>query len=354
MALRSPSPKRSMSLEDIAAKAGVSRSTVSRVINNDGYVSERTRQRVMAIVDQVGFAPNPAARALVTRRTRIIGLVIPQAPIVLFDDAYYFPSLLQGISRVTSERDYALALWLGGAEEDEDRFYRQVICTRLVDGVILASAACDDCLIEHFLGTGTPFVLVERPGQYADRINFVTIDNIQASRQVIQHLIALGRRRIGLITGNLANTDAQDRLAGYRETLEEAGIGVDENLIAIGTFSYQSGYDGMRALIEQRVDAVFAANDITARGALQALHEAGLHVPGDVAIVGFDDLPTATQVMPPLTTVRQPIEDKGAQAATILLDLIEHGDSTPCHVMLPTALIVRESCGAAATFRPAP
>lgn len=335
-----------MSLEDIAARAGVSRSTVSRVINNEMYVSEKTRRRVMEVIEQVGFAPNPAARALVTQRTKVIGVIIPQVPIVTFEDAYYYPSLLQGVSRITNAHDYALLLWLGNSDVDEERFHRRIISNRLMDGAIIASAAHDDPLIQHFLDNNIPFVLVERPGRDADRISFVTIDNFQAAYSAVMHLIALGRRRIGTITGNLAITDGQDRLAGYRQALEDAGLGVDESLIAVGNFSFRGGYNGMRALIAQRVDAVFAGNDITARGALQALHEAGLCIPDDIAIVGFDDLPTATQVTPPLTTVRQPIEEKGAQATAILLHIIENGHSAPQHVYLPTELIIRESCGA--------
>ncbi len=347
MVPKSSSPKRSMSLEDIAARAGVSRSTVSRVINNETYVSEHTRRQVLAVIEQVGYAPNPAARALATQRNNTIGLVIPQVPLVLFEDPYYFPTLLQGISRIANAHDFALVLSLGDSDMDEARFARRIIANRLLDGAIIASAAPDTPLIPRLLEADMPFVLVERPGQESDRISFVTIDNVEAASHVVRHLIALGRRRIGLITGHLANTDAQDRLKGYRQTLDEAGIGADNNLIATGDFSYRSGYDGMRALIERRVDAVFASNDITARGALQALHDAGRRVPDDVAVIGFDDLPTATQVTPQLTTVRQPIEEKGAQAASILLDFIEHGCTTACRVVLPTELVVRASCGAA-------
>jgi DNA-binding LacI/PurR family transcriptional regulator len=340
---------RPTNLEDIAAKAGVSRSTVSRVINNEPYVSERTRQRVLAVIEQEGFTPNPAARALVTQRTQVIGVVIPHVPIVVFEDAYYFPALLQGVARITHQRDYAMLLWLGQAGENSDQFYNRIVRNRLMDGVVIASAASNDPLIDHFLEMGTFFVMVECPQHDCDRISYVSVDNVGAAYTAVSHLIALGRRRIAHITGNLAISDGRDRVEGYQRALSDAGLPLDESLIVEGNFSHRSGYLGMQTLLERKVDAVFASSDITARGVLQALNEARVRVPDDVALVGFDDLPTAVQITPRLTTIRQPIEEKGALATSILLDAIENGLDTPRQVLLPTELIVRESCGATAT-----
>ena len=339
---------RSLSLEDIAAKAGVSRSTVSRVVNNEPHVSEKTRRKVLAVIDQLGYTPNPAARALVTQRTNVIGVVIPVVPIAVFEDPYYFPTLLQGISKAASARDVAMLLWLTQSDEDEERLHKRIVGNRLMDGVILASATMDAPLIDHFLATNLPFVLVERPNHHHDRISFVSIDNVAAACEAVTHLIRLGRQRIGTITGNLAITDGIDRLEGYRRAMRDAGLPVDEDLIAVGQFTHRSGYEGMRQLLAQNVDAVFAASDITARGALEALREAQRCVPDDVALVSFDDLPTAVQVLPPLTTVHHPIEEKGALAASILLDQIERGpdENAARHALLPTALVIRESCGA--------
>jgi LacI family transcriptional regulator len=343
------STKRPLSLEDIAAKAGVSRSTVSRIVNNSPNVSEKTRQRVLAVIAQEGYSPNPAARALVTQRTQVIGVIIPLAPLTFFEDAFYFPTLLQGISSTTSQRDYAMMLWLTQSEEDRQKFYDRIIKNRLMDGVIIASAVRGEPLIDHFSQSGMPFVLVEDPGLSTDQISYVTIDNVSAAREAVAHLIALGRKRIGHITGNLHISDGLDRLEGYQQALQAGDLEVDENLIVEGNFSHQSGYEGMKKLLPCGVDAVFASNDITARGVLQALQEAGVRVPEDVALVGFDDLPTASHVAPRLTTVHQPIEEKGALAASMLLDLIENSDSEPHQVLLTTRLIVRESCGAASS-----
>lgn len=346
MAHRNISKKRSRNLEDIAAKAGVSRSTVSRVINNKPLVSEATRRKVLAIIEQEGFFPNPLARALVTQRTNVIGIVVPLIPEVLFEDAYYFPALLHGISETANEHGYSILLWFGQSEDDEIRFHNRIISNRLMDGVVIASASQNYPLIDHFLETETPFVLVERPFQHNDRINYVTINNFDLAYEVVTHLLSLGRKRIGTITGNLTIADGIDRYEGYKQALIDAGYTVDSNLMVEGNFTHQCGYDGMKSLLTQDVDAVFAANDITASGAVKALDEAGVSVPNDVAIVSIDNLPTAMQVKPPLTTVHNPIKEKGAHAVKVLFDLIETEESTPQHILLPTHLIVRESCGA--------
>ncbi|MCI0712141.1 MAG: LacI family transcriptional regulator [Chloroflexi bacterium] len=340
------SQKRSRNLEDIAARAGVSRSTVSRVINHDPKVSDKTREKVWAVIEQEGFSPNPVARALATNRTNVIGVVIPHSPHITFEDAYYFPTLLSGISKIANKRGYSILLWLRQSEDDERNFHRRIVSNRLMDGLIIASPPQTYSLIDHFLEANANFVMVERPSHHADIINYVTIDNIEVAYAAVSHLVNLGRCRIGTITGNLTITDGVDRFEGYKQALLDGGLTFDNELIYEGNFSYQCGYDGIKALLDKNIDSVFTANDISARGALHALHEAGVRVPEDVAVVSVDDLPTAVQVTPPLTTVHHPIEKKGEHAASILIDLIEGKVSKTQHVVLPTELIVRESCGA--------
>ena len=337
---------RMMNLEDIARKAGVSRSTVSRVINNEPYVSAKTREKVLAVIKEVGFSPNPGARMLVTRRTQVIGIVIPHTLAVVFEDPYYFPTLLQGIAEAAQKRDYATLLWVGHSNEDEERFYHRVLQNRLMDGLVIASATSEVSIVERLLKNRTPFVMVERPAVYADQISYVTVDNVRAAQTAVEHLINQGRRRIGTITGDLENTDGQDRLTGYQNALRKAGLPVDPALIVAGHFSRRSGYLGMKMLLKQGVDAVFAASDTTALGALQAMGEVGVRVPEDVAIVGFDDLPLALDASPQLTTIRQPIEQKGYQAAALLLDLLEGAVDGPQQILLPTQLVIRQSSGA--------
>jgi LacI family transcriptional regulator len=339
-----------LSLEDIAKKAGVSRSTVSRVINKEPYVSEKTRARVMEIIEQESFRPNPAARMLVTQRTHIIGMVVPQISNVFFGDNSYFPMLLQGASAAINQHDHSMLLWLQQDGETREQFSQRIAGNRLMDGLVLCSITERDPLVQAALDIDLPFVTVERPmgfsSKQADQFSYVTVDNVHAASMAVEHLIRLGRKRIAHITGHLTIADGQDRVQGYRQALTRAGMRVDENLIFPGFFTREYGYLGMKALLKHKPDAVFAAGDTTAQGALQAIQEAGLRVPDDIAIVGFDDLDIATQMTPRLTTIRQPVQQKGATAASLLIDKIEERANGPQRVILPTELVIRQSCGA--------
>lgn len=336
-----------MNLDDIAKKAGVSRATVSRVINNKAYVNDVTRRRVMEVIEREGFTPNPAARMLVTRQTRTIGIVIPYMPSGIFDEARYFSALLQGITQVTQERDYSVLLWLGQSNDSKNEFYKRISQSRMVDGVLLTSIPADDPLQRRLLDNKVPFVLAERSVSFPDETSYVTIDNISAMHDVLNHLVGLGRRRIGTITGSMNHPDGQERLEGFKQALAANGLAFCPELVVEGDFGLECGYKGMMKLLEQDVDAVFAGSDITAVGALQAINEAGKRVPEDIALIGFDDLPTAVSVVPQITTMRQPIAQKGAEATTLLLDMIEGKLKEPRHIILPTELVVRGSTVAA-------
>jgi DNA-binding LacI/PurR family transcriptional regulator len=339
------SSNRHLNLEDIAKKAGVSRSTVSRVINNEPHVNVKTRERVLDVIAHEGFRPNPAARMLVTQRTRVIGIVIPGTLNIVFEDPYYFPTLLQGVAEITQQQDYGMLLWLGQAGEDEERFYNRIVQNRLMDGLIVASATVDDPLITRLVEMGTQFVMVERPARHHESISYVSVDNVKTAQIAVEHLINQGRRRIATITGALNNVDGLDRLEGYKLALDEAGIALDSNLVAEGRFTRRSGYLAVKKLLKYAPDAIFAASDLMALGALDALKEANLRVPEDVAIVGFDDLPSGLHSSPPLTTMRHPIQQKGAMATSMLLDIIEGNITSPRQILLPTQLVIRKSCG---------
>ena len=332
-----------MKLEDIAKKVGVSRSTVSRVINNQPYVGERTRQRVLKVIEQEQFQPDPAARALVTGRTEIIGVAIPQTTNVFFGDNSYYPMLLQGIAETTIKRDYAMLLWLGHSHEARDNFSERVSKNRQPDGLIIASVTENDPLFSRLITLKRTFVMVETPPRFDEIVNYVTIDNVRASEQVVEHLAKIGCRRIATITGGLNIRDGVDRLAGYKSGLEKAGLPVDPAMIYPGQFSRDFGYAGMKHLLSLKPDAVVCGGDTIAIGAIAAIKEAGLKVPDDVAIVGFDDLDVAVHSDPPLSTIRHSVQRVGEVAAQLLIDLIEGKVQPPHHIVLPTELVVRQS-----------
>lgn len=338
--------KEPMDLESIARKAGVSRSTVSRVINDSPNVSERTRQRVLAIIEQEDFHPNAAARALVKRRTDILGVVIPTSANVFLSDNNYYPLILAGLNDAIRQLDYAMLMWLGEVTQDDHHLMRKLSNPHLTDGLIFVSLPSDHPLYSKLSRLRQPFVMIDRPFTNLESTNYVSIDNVRAAEIATEHLIRLGRRRIAHITGIMTIADAYDRLEGYKNALRAADLPVDYRLIVEGMFNYESGYRAMQLLLPHKPDGVFAANDTMAVGALQAALEAGLRVPDDLSIIGFDDLDVALQTTPPLTTIRQPIRAKGEIAASLLVDLINGKRSAPQQVILPTELIIRQSCGA--------
>lgn len=336
----------SPTLEEVAELAGVSRSTVSRVVNNQPSVRDQVRDRVWQVIRETGYQPHAAARSLVTRRTQIIGVVIPEAVSTLFTDPF-FSLLLYGITDTCNVQGYYLMLSLFDGPADQDEMYRRIVRSGHLDGLIVASTRMDDPLVPKLLRDRVPFVMVGR--HPAKQVSYIDIDNVAAARMAIEHLIRLGHRRIGTITGPLNMSSGADRLEGYRQALESYQIPVDDSLIVEGEFTGGSGQAGAQRLLLASPTALFVASDIMAFGALKAIRQAGLQVPDDVALVGFDDIPMATTVEPALTTVQQPIERLGSMAADLLLNLVENppDELAPAHkLILPAKLVVRDSCGA--------
>ena len=331
-------------LEHIAKLAGVSKSTVSRVINNQPNVSANARQRVLEAVHQSGYRPNKAARALVTQQTGVLSIVIPLALSATFTDPY-FPALIQAITLAANEHNYAIMLWVGNSAEEEDYYCDRILNHGFFDGVIVASAVDDDPLLQRLAETGFPYVLIGPEQENVE--HHVDVDNRAGACTAVTHLLDLRCDRIGTITGPLNTGAARERLRGYSDALENAGIPLDDSLVVNGNYDEAQGYAAMNRLIERGVDAVFCASDVMALGALRALLDAGLRVPDDVALVSFDDMPFAATTHPPLTTVRQPISELGRQAVELLINLIEGTPPPAKQVILTAHLIVRGTCGAA-------
>ncbi len=330
-------------LEQIAQMAGVSRSTVSRVVNNHAGVKPAVRERVSKVIQETGYHPDPAARSLAGQRSGIIGLVVPRAVQFLFTDPYY-PRLMQGIAQACNSYDYILSLFLFHTEEEEQKLSLRLLRNQLVDGVILSALPLDDPLVSQLLANQVPFVMIGRPDN-PNQVSFVDVDNVAGAYSVVRHLIQLGRKRIGTITGPLNTTVGLDRRQGYLNALNDRGVMIDEALMVEGDFTEVSGFTGMQRLLRQNLDAVFVASDTMAFGALRALRQAGVAVPNEVAMVGYDDLPSSATSEPPLTTVRQPIRRLGAQAVENLIDILANGRYPPRHVVTTTELIIRASCG---------
>ncbi|MBN2002073.1 MAG: LacI family DNA-binding transcriptional regulator [Anaerolineae bacterium] len=333
-----------LTLDEIARRAGVSRTTASRVLNQRPNVREDVRNRVLSVIAETGYQPHHVARSLAAQRSQIIGLVLPRRADTLFTDSY-FPRLIQGIAQACNQRDYTLTLFLLQSAEDERKLYPRIAAKGLLDGLIVQVGETGDQWIAHLAECSLPLVIAGRPVD-TQHFSYVDVDNVTGAYQATLHLIQRGYKRIGTITGALNTTAALDRLTGYRRALQERGHTPEEALIVEGDFTETGGYYAMQRLLPQHPDALFVASDTMALGALRALREAGLRVPDDVALVGFDDLPPAMQANPPLTTIRQPVLGFGAKAVEMLLDIVENGPEPPRRVVFGVELVVRKSCGA--------
>jgi LacI family transcriptional regulator len=335
-----------LTIEEIAVLADVSRSTVSRVINDQPSVRPAVRARVLQVIQEHHYAPRAAARSLASSRTNAVGLLIPGSAAFVFSDAF-FPQVIQGISETCNRHGYIMMLSTVMPEMERD-FYERVLRGRHVDGVIVMSSNIDDPVLPLLMHDPTPLVLVGRHPYLRD-LNSVDVENREGAVAGVRHLIGLGHHRIAAITGPQHSAAAMDRRDGYKEALAEAGITVRSDLIVESDFTQEGGRVAMHALfgLAEQPTAVFVASDTMATGALQAARELGVTVPDDLALVSFDDLPVASLIVPSLTTVHQPLYDLGAAAAELLLKRIDQPEAPPEQIWLPTSLIVRESSGVA-------
>lgn len=325
-------------LEAVARHAGVSRGTVSRVINDSPRVSETARAAVAAAIEELGYVPNRAARMLVTRRTDTVALIVSESQDRLFAEPF-FAGVLRGVTAALGDTEVQLLLAMAQSAAERARL-RRYLSGQHVDGVMVLSSHADDPLPGELTAAGVPLVFGGRP---ATGGFYVDADNRDGARQAVAHLVAAGRRRIATIAGPPDMSPGVDRLRGYRDALAAAGLDADDTLVATGDFSEDSGRAAMGTLLDRRpdLDAVFAASDPMALGAVRRLREHGARVPEDVAVVGFDDSETGRHTDPPLTSVHQPLGELGGRMAEMLLSRIA-GDS-PEPVILPTRLVVRAS-----------
>ncbi|MEV8507305.1 LacI family DNA-binding transcriptional regulator [Actinoplanes sp. NPDC051475] len=329
-------------LEAVARRAGVSRATVSRVVNGSTTVAVAIRDAVNQAVDELGYVPNQAARSLVTQRTESIALILPETASRVFSDDMFFPAIIRGVSMELEAADKQLVLMMAGSTASHDRVERYAMAGH-VDGVMFASMHGADPLPGTLARLGIPVVCSGRPMTPAELpVPYVDVDHIGGVAVAVRRLLALGRRRIATIAGPQDMVAGIDRLTGYRTALDEAGLAEH---VAVGDFTRDSGIQAMRRLLadDPQLDAVFVASDMMAHGALQALKDAGRRVPEDVSVIGFDDFEISRLSDPPLTTVRQPIVDMGRTMARQMLGLVDERTDVPSVVVLPTELVVRAS-----------
>jgi LacI family transcriptional regulator len=336
---RTPSPATIM---EVAARAGVSRSTVSRVLGGGESVSPEALAAVQQAIAELNYVPNRAARSLASRQTMAIGLIVPEDTTRFFGDPF-FAAIVSGIHTRLLRSDYVLNLFIASDDPGTDTGMKLASYIRSgnIDGAIIVSHHTSDRFVDR-IAASVPVVYGGRPIECGPGDFFVDADNIAGARAATEYLIGLGRRRIATVTGLITMPASIDRLQGFEKATGAAGLtpaGVED-----GRFTTEGGAEAMRRLLDGggEPDAVFVASDLMARGALSVLAAAGRRVPEDVAVVGFDDSPVATAVTPALTTVRQPSFEQGQAIAEVLLQRL--GGAEPRHAtILPTEMVIRAS-----------
>jgi LacI family transcriptional regulator len=327
-------------INDIATKVGLSKASVSRALNGKQDVDPETRKRIFKIASQMGYVPSATARALSNGRSSCLGLLVPSLtwPWIL--------EVLRGVAEEIERSGYSLMLYTTANGEDSERaFMSQVVPAGAVDGLALVIPPGMFEYIGELAKRGMPVVVIDDRGHHPE-FPTVATTNFEGGRSATQHLVDLGRRRIAMLNGQLEFGCNRDRLEGYRSVLQGAGQRFDSRRTMTGYFTEESGASGMTRVLEAdpKIDAVFAANDLMAFGAMRALRSAGRRIPDDVAVVGFDDIPASAITHPPLTTVHQPLYEMGRVAAGMVMAAIG-GEAIRARVELPTSLVVRASTG---------
>ena len=331
-------------INDVAEAAGVSRGTVSRVLNGGHWVSPDALAAVNQAIKKTGYRINPHARSLATSRTNTVAFLLSEAHERLFEDPN-FATLMRGAAKALDEHDISLVLLMSGSP-DEQRRARDFITGGHVDGVLLVSShARGHSIVGDIYRSGVPVIACGAPLGFEGKIGYVGADDYHGARQIVSHLTSLGRRNIATITGPADTSGGSGRLRGYQE---ELGAAFNPDLVAVGDYTRESGRRAMEELLVRKpeVDAVFAANDLMAGGAMEAIQAAGLRVPEDIAVAGFDDSPAAATTTPAITTMRQPFDRISREMVRLLLSVI--AGEAPAATTLPTELVVRESTAGAA------
>jgi DNA-binding LacI/PurR family transcriptional regulator len=334
-----------VSIKDIARAAGVSHSTVSRALSDSPLVSAQTKERIQNLARDMGYSPDAQARSLVMGRTKTVGVVVT----TIADP--FIAEIVQGIEATALDHSYSVILASSSAEPEREIAAVEMLRSKRVDGVIVTSSRVGALYQEHLNRLGVPVVLINSHSEHAGRYTFsIRVDNRHGGCLATQHLCQLGHRRIAYIAGPADHSDDVERLAGYRQALSDAETAVNGALVIPGTGQVDGGQRALPTLLaqEDRPTAAVCYNDMTAIGLMRAARMNNLSVPGDLSVVGFDDIPFASLTHPALTTIAQPKRKMGQQAVQMALELMEtegHGEQETSDVVVKGQLIVRESSG---------
>ncbi len=329
-----------VTIVDVAREAGVSFSTVSRVVNNFKHVKPETRDRVEKAMKKLGYVANLKARSLAGGRSQVIGMLIYEL------DTSYHIEIVRGVDAEITNSEYDLMLSTTHKRKRKESAYVTQLTQGMVDGFLFVLPRNLEAYTEDLDRQQFPYVLIDHPGIDNSMSSTITVTNWQGAYDATQYLIDLGHQRIGFITGFIEVASAQERLAGYQTAIRDNGLFVDPELICKGDFLEESGYEAAKKFLNlaKPPTAIFASSDMCAFGAMKVVNESGYRVPEDVSIIGFDDVPEASFMRPMLTTVRQPLREMGQLATRMLLERIDDPTMPPVQVEIATELIIRDSC----------
>ncbi len=332
-------PFSNVTIKDVAKVAGVSHATVSRVINNTTKVADDKRERILDAMDRLGYVPNMQARSLAGGRTKVIGLLVPDI------GNGYTGTIIEGIDAELSAHDYDMMLYTTHHRKVKEPIYVQSLTQGMAAGLLLLLPVDPSAYLEGLRRKKFPYVVIDHQG-FDNFSSTVGATNRQGVYDGITYLIELGHRRIGFVSGPDMMSCSMERLAGYRAVLNDQGISYDDRLIVPGNHTQLGGYKACVQLLdlEKPPSAIFAANDVSAFGVIDAARARGMHIPDDISIMGFDDIPQAGWMTPALTTVRQPLFAMGRQAAKMLFEFIEEPKGPMRRLQLSTELVIRETC----------
>jgi len=326
-------------IKDVANLAGVHPSTVSRVINDDSRISEKTKNKVLLIIKKLRYTPNAIARGLKTKRTHTLGMLIPDIT------NPFFAEIARGVEDAASKNNFNVILCNTDDKLKKERTYLEILRGKRVDGLILGTAHIKDKSILELEKNNFPYILISRNIEGLDK-NCVIVDDEVGGIMATEYLIKLGHRRIAHITGPLKTRSALNRLKGYKLVLKKHRIEYKDELVGEGDFRIKGGYQVMKRFLKltEPPTAIFAANDLLALGTMQVIQKKNFQVPEDFSVIGFNDIKLASFVYPPLTTIRQPMLEMGALAVKMLIKIIEEGEFNQRKEVLESKLIIRESC----------